>query len=353
MAPFNTRQRVVLFISVAISLPPSAWASDFATEVIEYVQGIGVSFDSITGMPFNDPMTALGRPTVDTTGDGWDTGAPTAAVPVVIVNAAFRSTEIVTIGEGGQLVLKFDHPVQNDPRNPCGKDFIVFGNTFQLVGGGAMWNNGNPQSTRVSSNILTSEPGIVSVSQDGTAWYALTTPHADEFAPTLGRVFDMTHPDSSLGTWNLWWSQPTCPLIPPNPALNADCFLNLTVAECAQKYGFSAGGTSFDLTDVGLDWIQYVKIENPTGSGFTPEIDAVADVDPDAAAPDFDCDADVDAADLNAWKTCRTGSHLTSITVGCERADIDADGDVDQEDFGLLQRCLSGSDVPADPNCKN
>jgi len=46
-------------------------ASDFATEVVSYVQGSGVPRDWITGEFFNDPATALGRPTVDSMGDAF------------------------------------------------------------------------------------------------------------------------------------------------------------------------------------------------------------------------------------------------------------------------------------------
>ena len=47
-------------------------ANDFATEVIEYVQGTGVPNDWLPPFkPFNDPNTALGRPTLETTGDRW------------------------------------------------------------------------------------------------------------------------------------------------------------------------------------------------------------------------------------------------------------------------------------------
>src|SRR5512147_1568718 len=86
--------------------------SDFATEVVEYVEGGGVPKDAVTGVRFNNPLAALGRPTIDTTGDGLYTGPPTKAVPVVQVSQAFRCFELVSIGEGtsegpGRLVLKF------------------------------------------------------------------------------------------------------------------------------------------------------------------------------------------------------------------------------------------------------
>ena len=44
----------------------------------------------------------------------------------------------------------------------------------------------------------------------------------------------------------------------------------------ALSYEGAAGGTGFDLKESGFQWIQYIKIEG----GSTPEIDAVAAVDP-------------------------------------------------------------------------
>lgn len=343
--------------------------SDFATEVIDYVQGGLVPKDFLTRDYFDEPEAALGRPTVDTTGDGkeppFGTGSPTEPVPVVPVYAPFRQDdgapilEIVSIGAAGHLIVKFDHPVEDDPRNPCGVDFIIFGNTSQKIGGSITWDNSDPNNFVIQTEIgeIISEPGMVSVSQTGPpdayGWHTFTDgPFADDFAPTLGRIYDPEHPDPSLGDWNEWWGDFTYPVLPFNPALDPNYFVGKTVAAYARKYGYCAGGTSFDIGELGLDWIQFVKVENPPDSTIEPEIDAVADVDPDIAPPDFDCDTDVDAADLNFFEACSTGPGLGPPAPGCERGDLDNDGDIDQSDFGLFQRCLSGVDIPADPKCR-
>ena len=329
--------------------------SDFATTVQEYVQGGAVPIDTITGFPgfpFNNPATALGRPTVDTTGDGWDTGSPFSPVPVVVVSPAFRYFEVVSIGEGGHLTLKFDHHVLDDPKNPCGLDFIIFGNSFQHTTGGS-WTNGDPNQTWVSATVA-KEPGVVSVSQDGNTWFTFPAPagpFADDFAPTLGRIYDPAHPDTSLGPWNLWWSIPTDPTRPLNPGLTPTSFAGLSVAEVAQLYNDSAGGTAFDIGELGLDRIRYVRIDNPVGSGRSPEIDAVADIGPNPVPPDFDCDMDVDDDDLDFFLSCATGPGIGPAAPGCQQADFDDDNDVDMADFGVIQRCLSGADVPARREC--
>jgi hypothetical protein len=228
---------------------------------------------------------------------------------------------------------------------------IVFGNAVFTAANGA-WTNGDPNGNSLGNSLI-NEPVAISVSQDGTDWYTFTEdPFADDFAPTLGRVYDPDNPDPTLGPWNQWWAQPTNPTWPLNPAIDATGLAGLTVAAACQAYANeSAGGTGFDLAELGLDWIQYVKIENPSGSGVTPEIDAFADVRPVASLADLDCDGDVDIDDFGIFQACSTGPAQQPPTPGCERADFDGDNDVDQTDFGGLQRCYSGADIDADPNC--
>ncbi len=303
----------------------SAWF-DYASKVVEYVPGEGIGVDFIDGQPFNNPETALGRPTVDTTGDGFNIPLD-ESVPLVAVNSAFRSFEIVSIGIGGHLTLTFDDPVQDDPCNPYGIDFIIFGNSFHISGGGQPWANRNPNDT-VVSGALFAERGLVSVSQDGINWFSFFDgPFADDFAPTLGRIYDLENPDSELGPWNLWWGQPTDPTRPLDPQLMPAHLGGLTVADAAEFYDGSAGGTGFDLAALGLDWIQYVRIE-PNGSGI-PEIDAVADVAPGGSDPDLDGDGMVGPFDLAillfSWGPC-----------DCCPAELDGDGIVGPLDLALL-----------------
>lgn len=251
-------------------------ANDFAAEVVEYVEGDASEYDWISGLPFDNPANALGRPTVDTTGENWKIPVSTD-VPVVNVYAAFRSFELVTVGEGGRLILRFNHPVRDDDNNPYGVDFIVFGNAQQETGTGLFWENKNPATFWVNSSDLIAEEAIVSVSPDGTNWYSYANgPYADSFAPTFGRVYDPNNPDQSIGSWNLWWGQATDPTLPLNPVLTAQNFVGKTVAQISQMYGESAGGTGYDLSESEMEWIQYVKIIGRNGN--TPEVDAVADV---------------------------------------------------------------------------
>ncbi len=259
---------MVLPVLSAAARSPDYDPNDFAIEVVEYVEGSGVGSDFITGDPFNDSDCALGRPTLETTGDGWYI-PPGENVPVVPVYPAFKAFELVTIGNDGHLTVKFSHPVANDKNNPYGIDLIVFGNAYQQIGSGLSWTNGNPENTTVGGSVF-KEPGIVSVSQDGNVWYEFSSgPYADDFAPTASYQWDRV---------NDVWAEELDPTRPVDPCFCAADFAGQTVADMIDAYDGSAGGTGFDLEELKLDWIMYVRISDDPGSSATTEIDAVADV---------------------------------------------------------------------------
>lgn len=134
---------------------------------------------------------------------------------------AFTPQELQALGTGGEIILKYNgRVIVNGP----GPDFTVFENPF-LVGG--------------DSNNVFREVGIVSVSRDGVAF--------TEF------------PFQGAPVWrNLAGSTPTYGGNPLDPEVS--------------------GGDKFDLAEIGMDSVQYVKI-----------VDAAARV-PDNG-PSFDLDA--------------------------------------------------------------
>ncbi len=277
-------------------------ANDFAVQCVAY-NPVGMKEDWLwKGVFYNDPNTALGRPTVDTTSDGWFI-PPDRPVPVVPVYPPSHATELVYLGEGGSITLAFNHPVRDDPNNPYGLDLTVFSNPLQCSPDA--WTGGDPLKVLVSPTGI-SQPGIVSVSQDGITWYSFTNdpcfmagdpnfvrldrdandgPFCGGFAPTLGRVYTPEHADANLGDWNHYWGEPTNPTLPLNPTLSYASFNGCSVARVAQTYGDSAGGTSYDIArlalpvdpETGLKWFTYVRIDG-VRKGGTILIDAVADV---------------------------------------------------------------------------
>lgn len=388
--------RTLILLILVVMLPATATLaaydcyqydpSDFAVEYTSYFY-TDMTTDWLSGMPFDDPATALGRPTVDTTGDNWVMPI-TEVVPVNPAYMPFRSFEIVMVGTYGHIELKFDHPVRDDIHNPFGIDLLVFGNASLVIGGGVLWNNGDPADMTVGGAGF-QEPGIVSVSQDGVTWYSFSNdvnwpyeanrqiadpqnfiidpagpdgPFADTFAPTLGRVLDPDQADPSLGQWNQWWAWPTNPTLPLDPAWDNSMFLGKTVEQvCVEYYGQSAGGTGFDIgqlplpvdPDTGLKWIQYVRIDNKA-DGATVDIDAVSDV---SACGDYKHPFPI--GDIS--KDCRVNLHDVAMLAdnwhrscpggtGDVAGDINGDCVVNDQDMIMLKdhwmECVWWNDCP-------
>ena len=331
---WDTRTQIVFFM-VFVWFAAAASAvdcepNDFAIEVVSYDDD-GVS-------SHNDPNTALGRGSVDTDYFGADR-------PVVPVYSAWETDQVVKIGFGGHLIVKFSHKVADDKNNPYGVDFVVFGNAFQRIGGGTYWEYQDPATVTISSDDVYAEPGLVSVSQDGETWYSYdgpNLPRADTFAPTLGRTYDPNNAvDAYTGWENLWWGEVTNPTVPLDPNLTAADFVGKTVAEVCMIYDQSAGGTGFDLQDLapqdyaalatdeetGRKWIQYVKVEYTGSDLYETEIDAVADVsccgDYRHRYPggDFNSDCRVDLLDFailaSNWVDEDGLSELANNWLGC------------------------------------
>ncbi len=303
---------VVVLLFAAVGSVASGYVydpNDFAVEVAAYVPGTGLPKDNYTNQPFDNPFNALGRPTVDTFGDG--TAAPGGqVVPVLPVYPPWRLTEVVSIGFGGHLILKFGHPVSDDINNPYGKDLIVFGNSFQQINGEEYWLAGDPRQMITRNKGCTREPAVISVSQDGQSWFTFTMDpeyrenpdfsdpnfpgqygflgdfYADGFAPTLGRIYDPNSADCAGDPNCGYWGELTDPTRPLDPAVLETDLRNTSLAEICLLYGDSAGGTALDIAQfdlpadpqTGRKWIQYIRFDNPRTSGATPEIDAVADV---------------------------------------------------------------------------
>jgi hypothetical protein len=115
---------------LTIFLPtPVLMAWPFADYVIQYTPGPG---QWVNNPQFNNPAKALGRPY------GISVSVP-------------DNSSVVTLGDGGSITLGFNKPVWDDPRNPHGLDFIVFGN--------ACWISGDP-------SYRWQEPAFVEISMD-------------------------------------------------------------------------------------------------------------------------------------------------------------------------------------------
>ncbi len=184
--------------------------AQFASSVIGYNPGLGFAAG------YTNTAAAL--------------GAPASGSSVSPFGPPFSKTQLVSIGTNGWITLRFDTPVVNDPSNPFGVDFSIFGNTFFAITNGNYSGGGITDGSIGGNNSGTT---TIQVSADGTHWFTLNP----ALAPTADNIF----PTDGLGD----------PRVPVNPALTANSFGGLGLPGIRALYAGSAGGTGYNL-----DWAQ-------------------------------------------------------------------------------------------------
>ena len=246
---------------------------------------------------YGNVTNALGHPSLSVPEWKQQNVPPTPATPAA---AAWGADVIVSLTSatnsdaGGSITIAFDHPVIDDPRNPFGLDFLVFGNSLHQIaagGGNGVVGSADPSTVVFQTGTGTPEPGLVEVSQDGVTWFAFRDgPYADSFAPTLSHLYDPANADTNLFAGNVWWGATADATRPVDPAVSFANFKGKSLAEYATLYDGSAGGTGFDIaafdlpTDAhGRKWIRFVRVTSIDPADVT-EVDAIADVSP---APSF------------------------------------------------------------------
>lgn len=246
----------IVLLACAGFVVPTIAAENFASRVISYNPGTGI--DS----RFTNTSAVLGEPS--------RVNPFTEAVDPF--NPPYGTNQVVSIGEGGSLVVQMEHPIFRTPRKPFGLDFIIFGNsgfiitnefdltTFNWIGepatDGSMFgaNDGNT---------------LVSVSADGVRFYPL--------APRNGPVVDTLFPTDATGGFDL----------PVNPELAAADFAGATLANMRELYAGSGGGAGFDISrshvqgaPVRLPFVHFIRVEVVSGKAEIDAFSAVARVAP-------------------------------------------------------------------------
>jgi hypothetical protein len=232
-------------------LPCLALALPFADEVVSYTPGAGITAG------FDTPANALGMPSLNN-GSTEVGGEVIDYGDVTPFNPAFGPDQVVQVGDGGELIVRFEAPVSDDPLNPFGLDLLVFGNAFFF----------QPDLFGAIAEELSADDALISLSQDGALWHDITGVFADALFPTSA-FLDTPSAFESGGADLADFTRPVDPRIE---------WLDQDYPEIVRLYRGSGGGGGVDLAEVGLPWIQYVRIT--ARNGVVAEIDAFSDVAP-------------------------------------------------------------------------
>lgn len=109
-------------------------------------------------------------------------------------NGTLTGKQMITLGAfGGNVVYQYDTPIENNPMNPYGIDFIVEGNVFTNTDG--------------TSSQSASEPASVMVSQDGEIWYELAGSEYYDANTVHNLTVTYTNPDTTFaGAADVPWT---------------------------------------------------------------------------------------------------------------------------------------------------
>ena len=212
-----------------------------ASQVLNYQSGILPS--NLKG--FTNTQAVLGTPSAVTEGPFGG--------PVDPFNPPYLTSQLISIGQGGNLTVQLEPPARNDASHPFGLDFIIHGNAgFTITngdyaGGGVTDGSLFGQAKKGSIRIW--------VSPDNVVFYELKSdqlPEADSYFPTDG---------AGLA------GQPV------DPKLTKNSFAGLNLAGIRSEYAGSAGGAGYDLDwavdaqgkPASLPSIQFVRLEVVSG----------------------------------------------------------------------------------------
>lgn len=272
---------VLASASLAVILCSSAGFaanSNFATKVESYSPGPS-QYSALTDPSERDYYMGL-----------YMNPARAIGAPVGLTATRADNTSVVTLGDGGNIVLSFDHQVVDDPANPGGYDFIVYSNAIFSSTPTTRWQ----------------EPATVEISQDGVNWY-LIKPNI--LPSQLRKSTTGSLPQNvDTGTSNTIlrnYAEYTPTLAKPTNRTN-DEFFTVPDRQSVQNDtgslnidATSGGGDAMNIGDAvkkdaqgnyvpaGITWFKYIRLTDAvvgdTAGDFcevSSEIDAVADVAP-------------------------------------------------------------------------
>lgn len=129
---------------------------------------------------------------------------------------------------GGQIVVEFSDPVWNGP----GQDFTIMENVFYI----------RDKTGKLDPETRFMEPAIVEVSQDGSSWFRFPAVFSPRYQ--ANGTLNLRHP--------FLYSQGFAGV---NPVLSNSGYPDPTDPTVS-------GGDSFDLSDLSLEWVRWIKIQS-------------------------------------------------------------------------------------------
>ncbi len=223
--------------------------------MVDYRSGTGATAG------YDQPSSILGEPSRVSPGDFGG--------PVDPFSAPWQPDQLLSIGAGGSVTVRFADPVANLPDHPFGLDFLVFGSAAFLITNGDYSGGGTTDGSLFGAAVGGSR---VSVSADGTTFFTLD--------PSLAPRVDDLFPTDGTGNFS----------VPVDPGLRTADFAGLGLSGIRDLYDGSGGGTGFAIdwardssgNAVALETIQFVRVDILSDRA---EIDALSAVpEPSTAA---------------------------------------------------------------------
>ena len=247
---------------VVVLLATLPLRAQYAGEVISYTPGTGVATEFGSGLPYSLTEAALGEPSRVTPG--------MFGGPVDPFAPPYLREQLLSVGAGGSVTVKFSQPIEDSPSNPFGVDFQVFGGSGFVVTNAFAEDFSYIGTPATDGSLFGAQEGAsrIFVSADGVTFYQLDT--------ALARPVDGLFPTDGLGNFG----------VPVDPAFTELTFAGKSLAEIRALYAGSGGGMGYDLAwarngngeAVSLGAISYVRVEVLSGRAEIDGFSAVAAV---------------------------------------------------------------------------
>ena len=237
-------------ILASLALASISHAIPVASQVISYFPGGAASNG------FQVPSAALGLPN--------PISDPIFGNSVLTpFNPPYLNSDIVVVGDGGQLTLKLSSPAPQ----VAGADIGVF------VNNGLIDANYPAGQNLLTAGFFSDAPkSFVSVSQNGSTWLAISA-NPITFDSPSNYFADLPNNPSFNTIGGSQTADFSKPFTQPLSAFNG-----LDWAATLALLNGSAGGEWLDFSSTGLSEVNYVRFEVPSGANYRMVVDAVTAV---------------------------------------------------------------------------